>query len=164
MSVNADSGTQDGGILAVLEQLLILMLLAFVVGVPWLLIVSSPIVQPTPGEPQACWRDAAFFVATGTVIGLVAAIKRPNQTRSGGWVWLLPSLVFLWTLIVQATQPAASYNALGPFYTDGSDIDGIFVPVVTLPTAAAVGYSAAVFMVGRTAQKRRGQDEGGRSL
>src|SRR5580704_8405609 len=91
---------------------------------------------PRGGEPQLSWPASvvyAYPALLGFPLAWLLNSRRKGLNRSGRWIWILPSLAWLWD---------ASFSLAGMFAPTGSE--GLELAFATIPALGTIFYSIAM--------------------
>ena len=101
---------------------------------------------PVPSSPTGFQGGLSFFNAYPAVFGLVFGFVMRSQRdwdRTGRWVWILPSLVWLWEFSWGIALRPLSYTLIYMFAASGGT-EGLPLLLITIPALGSICYSAAI--------------------
>jgi hypothetical protein len=118
-------------------------LIQLLLAIPATFALSFLIIPPLPAGPNGfVGAPAMWSLACGLVVGGLAGWFWPRLCSSGRWIWVLPATLFAVRVVKELSQYLAVPQSMpGTLFDRAKLPDTLFV---TLPAAAALGYSLGI--------------------
>jgi hypothetical protein len=122
-------------------------------GVPLVCFVAVLSTSQVPGifkqsgvdgeSAGALWALVGALVS-GFVLGCLASRFMPRATSTGRWIWIIPSLFFLWAFLDESLSSSLVSALRMLFFPGPNGAAGLVLVLLTVPTISTWSYSAAM--------------------
>lgn len=134
-------------IIEFIVQQILLYPVIFLVTEPIMKSYGSSLTNPHGLDGRSNIPDAVVCAIVSAALGFGLASFRKSLSRSGCWIWVLPTALFIEALLWKPSGGAGVLsNDPNPLFYATAANEGIVVMLLTLPMFSCIGYSLGMLI------------------